>query len=146
VPASDRLRRPLSAWALLILMLIQGIGGLGGGISLVAAPDGAIMQIPVSYLEGSPFSDYLVPGLILLFVLGVFPLVTAAGLWLRRRWSWYAAFAVGCGLVIWILVEITIIPYDPLQVIFGVVGALIASVALLPPTRRFYGVRPSGGG
>lgn len=133
-------RRPPAVWALLALLLLQGLGGLGGGISLVLGPKGEIMHMPVSYLEGSPFSDYLVPGLILMLVLGVFPLVALIGLWLRRLWAWYASFAVGCGLMIWILVEVTIIPYDLLQVIFGVVGALIAVVTLLAPVRRYCGV------
>jgi hypothetical protein len=140
VPSSDRPRRPGSAWALLILVLIQGIGGVAGGLALALKPDGSIMQIPVSYLDGSPFHDYLIPGLILLLVLGVLPLAAAAGLWRRRRWAWYAAFVVGCGLMIWILVEITIIPYDALQVIFGVVGVLITVLSLLRPVRRFYDV------
>jgi hypothetical protein len=144
VPTSDRPRRPAAAWILLILLLIQGLGGFAGGLALSVKPDGSIMGVPVSYLEGSPFGDYLIPGLILMLVLGVLPLVAAAGLWLRRRWAWYASFVVGCGLMIWILVEITIIPYDVLQVAFGVVGALIVLVALMRSVRRFYGVRLPG--
>ena len=108
---ADQPRRPVTAWALIALLLLQGLGGLAGGLSLSIKPDGSIMQMPTSYLDGSPFSDYLIPGLILLLVLGVLPLVAAAGLWMRRRWAWYAAFVVGCGLMIWILVEITIIPF-----------------------------------
>ena len=144
MPTTDRPRRPAAAWILLVLLLIQGLGGLAGGLSLTIKPDGSIMGVPVSYLDGSPFGDYLIPGLILLLVLGVLPLVAAAGLWLRRRWAWYASFVVGCGLMIWILVEITIIPYDVLQVVFGVVGALIVLVSLMGSVRRFYGVRLPG--
>ena len=110
-----------------------------GGVSLVAAPDGRIMQMPVSYLDGSPLSDYLIPGLILLLVLGVFPLVVLAELWLRPRPAWYGAFAVGCGLFIRILVDVLITPFSALHAFFGVVGVLIAVVTLLPAVRRFCG-------
>lgn len=137
---ADRPRRPATVWVLIALLLFQGLGGLAGGLSLSIRPDGSVMGMPTSLLDGSPFSDYLIPGLILLLVLGVLPLVAAAGLWMRRRWAWYAAFVVGCGLMIWILVEMTIIPYDILQIVFGGVGVLIFVVSLLRPVRRFYGV------
>jgi hypothetical protein len=42
-------------------------------------------------------------------VLGVFPPVVALGLLRRRRWAWFGAFAVGCGLVIFELVEISVV-------------------------------------
>ena len=136
----NRPRRPAALWILLALLLVQGVGGLAGGLSLALMPDGSIMKMPVSYLDGSPFSDFLIPGLILLLVLGVLPLVATAGLWLRRPWAWYAAFAVGCALMIWILVEITIVPFSWLQPAFGVVGVLIFAVAVLKSVRRFFGV------
>ena len=144
MPAADRPRRPITVWALLVLLALQGLGGLAGGLSLTIAPDGSIMHMSTSLLDGSPFHDFLIPGLILMLVLGVLPLAAAVGLWLRRRWAWYAAFVVGCGLMIWILVEITIIPYDVLQPIFGVIGALIFVVTLLRPVRRYYGVSLPG--
>ena len=133
-------RRGIAVWALLALLLIQGLGGTAGGLALSLRPDGSVMHMPVSYLDGSPFADYLIPGLILLLVLGVAPLVAMVALWLRKTWAWYLAFAIGCGLVIFELVEIQFIPYDILQPVFGTVGALIALVSLLPSVRRYAGV------
>ena len=145
MPADDRpRRRPATAWVLLVLLVVQGLGGLAGGLSFTLAPDGSIMKMSTSLLDGSPFHDYLIPGLILMLVLGVLPLVAAVGLWLRRRWAWYAAFVVGCGLMIWILVEITIIPYNALQPIFGSVGLLIFIFSLVRPVRRYYGISLPG--
>jgi hypothetical protein len=138
--SDDRPRRPAALWVLLLLLLIQGLGGIAGGLSLTLRPDGSIMKMPLSYLDGSPFPDYLVPGLVLLLVLGVLPLVVAAGLWMSRRWAWYLAVVVGAGLMIWILVEITIIPFSWLQPAYGIVAVLIFALALLRPVRRYFGV------
>ncbi len=46
------------------------------------------MGIPIEWLAGSPFGDYLVPGLILGLVLGVFPVVIILILSLLNR-PWY---------------------------------------------------------
>ena len=126
----------------LSLLALQGIGGLGGGIGLVIAPDGALLRMPVSFLEGSPFSDYLIPGLVLASLLGVFPLLVLAGLWRRRSWSWYGAFLVGSGLIIFEIVELMIVPFSVLQPIFSTVGALIATLCLVRPVMRYAGVTP----
>jgi hypothetical protein len=138
-------RRATLVWTLMAFLLLQGIGAIGGGGVLVASPDGAIMHMPVSNMRGSPFADYLIPGLILLLVLGVFPLVVLAGLWRRQAWAWFGSFAVGCGLIIWIAVEMVFVPFDILQAIFGAIGVLIALLTLLSPVRRYCGVRVLGG-
>ena len=125
----------------MVSLLFQGLSGIAGGIGLVGDPTGDNLGIPVSWLQGSPFDDYLVPGLILLVVLGVFPLIVTYGLWTQRSWAWPAALLVGVGLLVWIGVEILVIGYQPappLQLIYGLLGLVILGLALLPSVRRFY--------
>ena len=140
----ERPRRPAALWGLIVVLIFQALGGLAGGIALVAAPDDSVVKMPVSSLEGSPFSDYLVPGLILLLVLGVVPLVAAIVLLLRRRVGWFPAFAVGCGLIIWLVVEITIVPFSWLQPAYGVVAAALVILALVKPVRSYCGMHLLG--
>lgn len=122
----------------MLLLLIQALGGLAGGASLSIRPDGSVMQMPVSYLHGSPFSDYLIPGLCLLLVLGVLPLVVLVGVWRGAAWAWYGAFTVGCGLIIFEIVEFGVIGYNWMQVLFGGIGVLITAACLLPSVRRYH--------
>jgi hypothetical protein len=133
-------RRHGLVWLLLGFLVLQGIGGIFGGVAFVLAPDGDLLRIPTSYLEGTPFSDFLIPGLLLLTVLGVFPLVVAVGLWRRRPWAWFGAFAVGCGLVIFELVEYAMIGQDPQQLVWGSIGGLIAVLCIAPSVQRYSGV------
>jgi hypothetical protein len=149
-PAAER--RPATATALVVVLFVQALGALAGGAALVAAPDGGVMNMPVSSLAGSPFPDYLVPGIVLFVVLGLGPLLTAVAL-LRRpaggvltalnpfpgqHWSWTLSGGAGVALLIWIAVEVTIIPFSILQPVYAAVGAVIVALTLASSVRRFY--------
>ncbi|NIP56683.1 MAG: hypothetical protein GWM92_01080 [Gemmatimonadetes bacterium] len=115
------------------------MSGLGGGIGLVADPTGAFVGLPSGWLRGSPFEDYLVPGLVLLTVLGIAPLIVAWGLWTGRAWSWAAAFVVGVALLGWLAVQIAVIGYQadpPLPLAYALLGALIVVLALRSSVRE----------
>lgn len=137
-------RRPATVRALITLMAIQAIGAIGGGIGLVQDPIDNI-GMPLEMLEGSPFSDYFYPGLILLIVVGIFPLLVLPGLLLRKRWAWWLALAAGAGLVIWIVVEVALLGYLPgmgiaLQIIMGLIGVAVVLLCLAGATRRYFRV------
>lgn len=133
--------RPFMIYILIFLILFQGLSGILGGIGLISDPTGELLQIPLSWLDGSPFSDYLIPGLFLLIVLGFLPLVISYGLWKQLRWSWFGSLLLGIVLIIWVVVEILIIGYHsqpPLQLIYGSIGSLILVLVLLPSVQRSY--------
>jgi hypothetical protein len=128
--------------ALLVLTAVQAVGAMGGGISLVRDPVNNI-GLPVSLLEGTPFKDYLIPGLILLLVVGLFSLFVFVGLLLKWKAAWWLSLASGSGLVIWIIAEVALLGYLPgsgiaLQIVFGLVGVAIVVLALTRPTRRYF--------
>jgi hypothetical protein len=90
-------------------LVLLGVGALAGGIALMMRPDGSVMQFDVQLLVGSPFSDFLVPGLILGGLFGVGSLVVAVMGVRRSRLAPFLAFAIGCAQMIWITVELAII-------------------------------------
>lgn len=97
-----------------ILQLFIAIGALAGGAALVRQPTVAL-GMPLSYLEGSPFKDYLVPGIVLFIFNGLGSL--AAGILTLRcyRYAGEIAMVFGAGLMVWILVQIQFIPYSWFQ-------------------------------
>ena len=136
--------RPASGLLLVILIFFQGVSGIAGGIGLILDPSGESLAIPVSWLDGSPFGSYLIPGLVLFFVLGIFPLVVSYGLMKKLRHSWFASLLIAFALIIWIGVEILIIGYQakpPLQLIYGSLGIILLLLSFLPSVRKYY--RPS---
>lgn len=138
---TEKNSKPFCIYFLIALMIFQGLSGLGGGIGLIIDPSGETLHIPLNWLQGSPFSDYLIPGIILLLVLGFFPLAVSYALIRKLSWSWMASLIVGIALIIWIAVEILIIGYQPkppLQLIYGLVGIFMVILVLLPGVRRYY--------
>jgi hypothetical protein len=110
-----------------------GIGALGGGIALMAGPNGEVIPLPVPALAGSPFRDYFAPGAILFVILGLGPLGAAFLTWRRHPAAPYLAFVIGCALLIWLMVEIAIVGYSndpPLQPFYVGLGVLVALVGV----------------
>lgn len=137
--------RPALRYLLTAALLFQGVSGVAGGIALVSDPTGGLLGLPLGWLVGSPFSDYFIPGMVLLVGLGIFPLLVVYGLQRRRSWAWPAALLVGLALLIWIGVEMLVIGYHPeppLQLIYGLLGLVLLVLALLPPVRRYYAAAP----
>jgi len=134
-----QVQKSYSLYFLMILMLFQGLSGLFGGIALVIDPSGELLQMPLSMLAGSPFNTFLIPGIILLIILGIFPMVIFYGLWKRTNWAWSGALMVSAALIIWIGVEIWMIGYHsepPLQLIYGLLGLILLSLVTLSSVRN----------
>ena len=95
---------------------------------LVIEPSGELINLPIELLRNTPFENYLIPGIILLTILGNFPLYVLYGFWKGSRWTEKGAFTAGVILIIWIIVEILMIGYQPdppLQLIYGITGFCI---------------------
>jgi hypothetical protein len=120
------------------LMVATGfvaVTALAGGVALVVgslAPDLAtVLSPPAEYLEGSPFGSYLVPGLVLGLVLGGVHVVAFVLLARRHPRALLAAVVAGYAAVIWIVVQMTIIPFSPLQAVYVVMGLVEIGLVLL---------------
>jgi len=120
--------------AAIALELLLGVGAVGGGIALMAGPNGEILPLPVSALAGSPFANYFAPGAILFTCLGIGPIGAAVMAWRRHPLSPLLAFMVGAALLIWLIVEIAIVGYSndpPLQALYLGLGIAIAWVGIV---------------
>jgi hypothetical protein len=143
----------LALFFLWLLIIFQALSGLAGGAALIAAPDGSIFQMPVFILEGSPFQSFLIPGLILFLLLGIFPAFTFAGLvkpfsikifrslnlYKEQHWSWTFSLYTGLMLIVWIDIEVMIVGGGhALQTIYGLTGVAIVMMTLLPAVKKHY--------
>ena len=133
-PAGVTIPRPelhRSGIVAVLFLLLLGAGALAGGVTLVARPDGSGMGFDVSILAGSPFRDVLVPGLILGGLFGVGSLGVAILGFRRARLAPFLAFAIGCGQMAWIVIQLAIIrQLSFLHPTMFAVGLLIALAAV----------------
>ena len=145
--------RPVAAWVLIVLLLFIGVGAVISGAMLFTAPDGHLMQWSTNDLAGTPFSNYLIPGIILFTCIGIFPLLVGYSLIKRpdwswpdalnpvkkKHWAWTASWAAGIIMLIWIGVETILLGYISfLQPAIAVYGILIILLTLLPNVSRYY--------
>ncbi|HLP95291.1 MAG TPA: hypothetical protein VK168_14705 [Saprospiraceae bacterium] len=143
---------PLSLWILKSLLLGLGIAALPPGGSMIIDPSGKGVGFPADALNNSPFSTYLIPGFLLTIFMGILPLVSWFGLWKRvqwplaerlnpfRQWHWSLTLSLVCGvaLMVWISVQVTMMPYFFLQPLMFGWGALIVVFGSFSATRNFY--------
>lgn len=136
--ANESSAPPVTIWLLMATVGVLGISGVAGGDQFVLAPSGDIIGLSTTLLRGSPFESFLLPGIILFTVLGVYPLIVLYGLYRGSRWAWPAALSVGVALIVWVLVEGAIIGFGKrLQYPHLVQGLTIVVLALLPSVRAY---------
>jgi len=92
--------------ALAALQLLIGISAIAGGVALIAQPDGGLLDLPVEWLVNSPFEVHLVPGILLLVLIGVTTDVSAVLTFIRFPYAGELAIALGAVLMIWIVMQI----------------------------------------
>lgn len=89
------------------LLLFVALNAFGGGYYAMAGADG----VPVEWLAGSPFQDYYSPGLFLFVIVGGSALFSGILVFARHRIARKAAVACGMVILLWLLVQLSIIGY-----------------------------------
>ena len=115
-----------------LLLLFNGIGAFYGGFQFITDPSGSKLQMSLSFLENTPFSNYLIPGIILIIVNGIFSFVTIAWILLKRKnfpWLIIIQSILLCG---WLIIEIIMIEvfYAPMHATLLLVGACLFGCGL----------------
>jgi len=116
---------------LFIIHGMVGIGALVGGGSCIMNPTSPL-GAPSSLLEGSPFTSYLIPGIVLFVFLGI---GNCLGALIVFRNSWLKGFAegiLGFGLTVWIIVQVIVIDTIAFpHIVFFCIGVLQSASAII---------------
>jgi len=131
LPADRRVERPAYVWLAIALELFTAAGAIPVGLMLVTDPTGAGVGFPAGWIERTVFGSYLLPGIYLLLANGIGMLVLAGLSVQRHRYAPWLTGMLGTGLVIWIAVQLVVMPeFSPLQAIFGAIGLALCAVSV----------------
>lgn len=115
---------------LFVLVSFIAVTALLSGILMISNPGGEMMSLSLSLLEGTPFNDFRIPGLLLTVIVGGINLL-AVFINLKRnasRYSW--AMAGGVVITVWILAQMFLIgTFHWLHAFYLVIGILIILIS-----------------
>jgi len=139
---------------LLIVLGFLAVGAVGGGIVLIISPTGKLIGLPLSEFKNIPFDSFLVPGIILLSVLGIIPSLLIIALLKKPKskiaerinifndmhWSWTFSIYIAFSLIGWIHIQLIFLQGQVhwLQTFYMFYAVLIIIIALLPQLRNLY--------
>lgn len=108
-----------------IVQVFIALGAFPAGILFLLEPDGSMMGMDLSLLGDAPFSDYTIPALFLLIVLGIGNALAALFSFLYLDLSGKAGIALGLVLMTWIGIQMYWMGYTSfLQPVMGVMGSV----------------------
>lgn len=113
------------------LLLFNGITSIFGGLMFMIKPDGSGLGMNPEALQFSPFSSYLVPGIILFTANGLLSLLSVV--FTIRQVSGYSRLIIlqGCILLGWISVQMVMLQtINYLHIIYAIAGMLLIAAGL----------------
>ncbi len=146
------MKRPLPLWILLLWLVFLAFGGLYGGLTMLIDPSGKLLQAD-EILPLLPVPDFVLPGLFLLFVMGLAPLALAFGLlarpnwpwaetltrWSGHHWAWTGTLTLGVVLLLWLAVQAVMIGFSAgIQYVMLVNGLALLGFGLWPSVKESY--------
>ena len=146
------MKRPFMLWPLILGLLFLSLGGFSGCIPMLADPaNGGYLQL-AHILPLLPVSNFVLPGLFLLGVMGLFPLLLTYTLitrpnwawvgallkWSKHYWAWTATLIFVVIIAIWLVYEGRLIGWFSITYATAVAGFFILLFAMIPSVRKFY--------
>lgn len=116
---------------LFALHVFVGIGAVFGGLAAIINPLEPL-GVTVEALKYSPFSDFLIPGIILFAVIGLGNLISAVILLFKSKFQGHVSSVFSWALVIWIIVQCVMLKLVVfLHVLYFIIGLIQAALSMV---------------
>lgn len=105
------------------LQIFIGMGALSGGLPMLLSPDGSNSGLNIEHLQNTPFENYLIPGILLVLIIGAGNLVGSYFSLKFKNLAGHAGIVLGFALMIWIATQMLLLGnVSWLQPIFLLLG------------------------
>jgi hypothetical protein len=123
---NKQMKHKFTRITLVVFEAIVALSAIAGGVSLATGT----ITFPLAWLQGTPFSDYTIPGLVLAIVVGGSALLAAATVFIRREWAVLVSVAAGLLMVGYEVVRVAMIDHlDWFYALYFVLGLSIFGLA-----------------
>jgi hypothetical protein len=107
------------------MLLVQGflaVNAVVGGVLLMLAPDGSLLQLPRDFMHSALFADFFWPGAILFGIVGMGHGLGILLTWRHSALAPLAALVLGLGTLLWIGVQVLMTELFWLQALIAALG------------------------
>lgn len=117
---------------ILLLLIVTSFSALYGGLNLMLYPDGSSLNLTPLWLIDSPFTNFLIPGIVLFMCIGISGLFVALLFWKNGVKNVYLVILQGVFLYTYIMIQIVIMnTFVILHAVFGGIGIALIFTAWL---------------
>lgn len=115
---------------LFLMTCFIALSSIISGLMMMSNPNGEIFNLPLSLLNGTPFNDYLLPGILLTLIVGIVNLHAVFYNVQNHPYRYDWAMAGGFIITVWIMVQVILTGMIHwLHFIYFLVGVLIILIA-----------------
>lgn len=145
--------KSIGVYILAVLFAFEAVSALYGSYMLINDPTGESISLPLHFLKGTIFSDYSVPGILLLVLIGlpsvfmVYPVIKmpnwtmfkSLNIYKNYHWAWAFSLYNAIILILWIDFQMIILSEGSvIQGVYSLLGISILILTLTPVVKANY--------
>lgn len=115
---------------LFILLSFISVTAILSGLMMISYPDGSALNLSPGLLEGTPFKNYMVPGILLVIFVGIINLLAVFYNMKRdpKRYTW--ALTGGIMICVWIITQMILIrSFQWLHIVYLAMGVVVILIS-----------------
>lgn len=112
------------------IQTLISIAAIPAALMLIIDPSGEMLGLGEDSADTMPFSDFLIPGIVLFTVIGLGTLAAGVLTWKNYEFAWAGGMIQSIGLFIWLITQVIIMENTTESTVMQVIMAIHSSIEL----------------